>query len=208
MTTDLHRQRFAAVLDIVRVSGGGRVLDLGCGDGELTLALALEPAIETILGLDLDAAALEALCGKLESLPAAARTKVTLHHASYLVPDPGLQGFDMALMVETIEHIDPDRLSLVEHAVFATIAPPIVVVTMPNADFNALLGVPPHRLRHPDHRFEWGRDRFARWAEGVARRQGYGVARHDLGGDVPGHGGPSQMAVFQQASAAPSLGPA
>lgn len=198
MSTVLHRQRFAAVLDIVRASGARRVLDLGCGDGELTLALAEAPGIEAILGLDLDAAALEALRRKLADLPAAASARVTLRQASYLEPDQRLQGFDIALMVETIEHIDPDRLSLVERAVFAAIAPPVVVVTMPNADFNDLLGVPPHRLRHPDHRFEWGRERFARWAEGVARRRGYHVRLQDLGGSVPGHGGPSQMAVFRR----------
>jgi small RNA 2'-O-methyltransferase len=101
-------------------------------------------------------------------------------------------------MVETIEHIDPDRLSLVERAVFATLAPPLVVVTTPNADFNAA----PRRARAspppPDHRFEWGRERFRRWTDGVARRNGYAVDHHDLGGSHPTLGGPSQMAVFRR----------
>lgn len=198
MSTELHRQRFAAVREVVGQSGARRLLDLGCGDGELTLALAAETGIDAILGLDLDAAALDTLRRRLDDLPAATRAKVTLRHASYLTPDQTLRGFDAALMVETIEHIDPGRLSLVERAVFATIAAPLLVVTTPNADFNALLGVPPHRRRHPDHRFEWGRGRFARWAEGVATRQGYRVALQDLGGSVPGHGGPTQLAVFQR----------
>ena len=47
------------------------------------------------------------------------------------------------------------------------------IVTTPNGEFNALLGVPAHRFRHPDHRFEWGRAKFRTWAEGVAKQHGY-----------------------------------
>jgi SAM-dependent methyltransferase len=195
VSTDLHRLRFAAVLEVVRASGARSVLDLGCGDGELTLALAEEPAIERLLGVDLDPLALEALRAKLAD-ETVTTASVTFRNASYLEPDPTLRGFDAAVMVETIEHIDADRLSLVERAVFATIAAPLVVVTTPNADFNPLIGVPAHRFRHPDHRFEWGRERFARWVEGVGSRHGYAVRLGDLGGTVPGLGGPSQMAVF------------
>lgn len=196
MTTELHRRRFAAVLEAVRESGARSVLDLGCGDGELTLALAQARGIERLVGIDLDASALRLLEARLAEMPLTA--EVALRHASYLDPDPTLRGFAAVVMVETLEHIDPERLSSVERAVFATIAAPLVVVTTPNADFNPLLGVPAHRLRHPDHRFEWGRERFARWAEGVARRNGYAVRLEHLGGSVAGFGGPSQMAVFSR----------
>ena len=83
-------------------------------------------------------------------------------------------------------------------AVFRAMRPATVVITTPNADFNALLGVPGHRLRRPDHRFEWGRARFRCWAEGVARRNGYAVACRDLAGAHPLHGGASQMALFER----------
>lgn len=198
MTTELHRRRFAAVIEVVRASGASAVLDLGCGDGELTLALAGEPGIERLLGVDLDAVALEKLRVGLQEQPGIT-AEVDFRHASYLVPDPALRGFDAVVMVETIEHIEPARLSTLERAVFATIRAPLVVITTPNADFNPLFGVPAHRFRHPDHRFEWGRERFARWAEGVAGRHGSAVTLDDLGGTVPGHGGPSQMAVFRRA---------
>jgi hypothetical protein len=58
--------------------------------------------------------------------------------------------------------------------------------------------VPAHRRRRPDHRFEWGRARFARWAEGVAARHGYGVERRDVAATHPAYGGPSQLAVFRR----------
>ena len=198
VTTDLHEARFAAVLDVVLASGARTVLDLGCGDGALLLRLAELPGIERLVGIDQSPTALAALRRKLEAVPAPVAAKVSLREGSYARPDPRLRGFDAAIMVETIEHIDPERLSAVEHAVFAALAPALVVVTTPNADFNPLLGVPDHRMRHPDHRFEWGRARFGAWANGVARRHGYRAALHDLGGSHPVLGGPSQMAVLRR----------
>ena len=201
MTTALHEARFAAVRDVIQAAGATAVLDLGCGDGAFLLPLAREPWIERVVGVDVSASALAALERQLDGLPEAVRQKIELRAASYTEPDPRLEGFDAAVMVETIEHVDPDRLSLVERSVFATLAPPLVVVTTPNADFNGLLGVPHHRRRHPDHRFEWGRERFQRWADGIARRNHYAVDRHDLGGSHPAFGGPSQMAVFRRTEA-------
>ena len=198
MTTDLHEARFVAVLDIVLASGARTVLDLGCGDGALLLRLAETPGIERLVGIDQSPAALAALRQRLDAVPAPAAAKVALREGSYARSDPELRGFDAAIMVETIEHIDPERLSAVEHAIFATLAPALVVVTTPNADFNPLLGVPDQRMRHPDHRFEWGRARFGSWANGVARRHGYRATLHDLGGSHPVLGGPSQMAVFRR----------
>lgn len=197
MTTALHEARFATVLDIVRASGARTVLDLGCGDGALLLRLAEVLCIERLVGIDQAPDALAALRQKLDAMPPEVAAKVTLREGSYARPDRALRGFDAAIMVETIEHIDPGHLSAVEHAVFAVLAPRLVVVTTPNADFNPLLGVPEHRMRHPDHRFEWGRERFAGWAERVARRHGYRATLHALGGSHPTLGGPSQMAIFR-----------
>ena len=74
--------------------------------------------------------------------------------------------------------------------------PQHVIVTTPNADYNPVLGVPAHRFRHPDHHFEWSRDRFGQWADGVAARGGYTVTRRDVAGAHPALGGASQMALF------------
>jgi 3' terminal RNA ribose 2'-O-methyltransferase Hen1 len=198
LSTTLHRARFAAVLAVLHESAARTVLDLGCGDGELLLALAAEPAIDRVVGIDIDASALAELRRALARCPAAVSGKVELRQASYTAPDPRLAGFAAAVMVETLEHVAPGRLAAVEHAVFRGLAPGLVVVTTPNADFNPLLGVPAHRFRHPDHRFEWGRARFAAWVEGVASRHGYGATITDLGGRHPTLGGPSQMAVFRR----------
>ena len=198
MTTILHSERLDAVLAAVRESRARTVLDLGCGDGSLLRRLALEPRIERIVGLDLDFAALDRLRVELSDRPQAVRARVDLVHGSITEAGPKLAGFDAAVLVETIEHLAPDRLSIIEHAIFRRMRPASVFVSTPNADFNPLLGVPSHRFRHPDHRFEWGRERFRTWAGGVARRNGYAVGFRDLAGAHPACGGASQMASFAQ----------
>lgn len=60
-----------------------------------------------------------------------------------------------------------------------------VVIATPNAEFNPLLGVPPYRMRHPDHRFEWDRSRFRRWCERVTGVAGYTVRIVDIAGRHP-----------------------
>ncbi len=198
MTTWLHDERLDAVVAAVRESGAESVLDLGCGDGACLLRLAPEPAIRRIVGLDLSAEALRALRRRLQEMPAGQRDKVELRQRSFLAPGAGLEGFDMAILVESIEHVDPDRLTEAETAVFKRLSPAAAIITTPNAEFNPLLGVPGHRFRHPDHRFEWGRAKFRAWAEGVAARCGYTVSHRDLGGSHPQLGGASQMALFSR----------
>jgi len=198
MISALHAQRLDAVTAALAETGARTVLDLGCGDGALLLRLAAMPAIRRICGLDAAAARLGELRTALATEPAEARAKVELIEASLTDRAVMPVGFDAAVLIETLEHVAPERLSAVEHAVFRVATPATVIVTTPNAEFNELLGVPPHRLRHPEHRFEWGRARFGRWAEGVAARHGYGVARRDVGVAHPTLGSATQMAVFQR----------
>lgn len=198
MTTALHEQRLDAVVEVVRECRAETVLDLGCGDGPCLLRLAEEPGVRRIVGIDLSAGPLERLRRLLRHRPLPARRKVELRHQSFLEGADQHVGFDIALLVESIEHIDPDRLTLVERAVFKQYAPAFVAITTPNADFNPLLGVPGHRFRHPGHRFEWGRAKFKSWSDGIAGRHGYAVAYRDVAGDHPRLGGASQMAIFRR----------
>ena len=196
MITALHAQRLDAVEAVLRDGGARTVLDLGCGDGALVLRLAAAPELVRIVGVEPQAPRLAELRRQLEDAPSADAGKVELIEASLTDRAAIRTGFDAAVMVETLEHLPPERLGAVERAVFCDMAPGLVVVTTPNADFNELLGVPGHRRRHPDHRFEWGRARLARWAEGVAARHGYAARRLDIAATHPQLGGPTQMAVF------------
>lgn len=199
MTTYLHEERLRAVLAVIHARGARSVLDLGCGDGPLLARLAADPQIARVVGVEQAQTALERVPTQIAANPAA-RAKLTLVHGSLLDPMPALAGFDIALLIEVIEHIPPDRLSALERSVFAQLRPHCVIITTPNADLNELLGVPRHRLRHPDHRFEWGRAKFRAWAGGVAARHGHRVSFADIGGAHPNLGGASQMAVFSEAT--------
>jgi hypothetical protein len=76
------------------------------------------------------------------------------------------------------------------------VRPRTVVVTTPNAEYNALFGLAAGERRHPDHRFEWNRAEFRAWTERVAAAHGYAVRHEGLGDEHPEHGAPSQLAVF------------
>jgi 3' terminal RNA ribose 2'-O-methyltransferase Hen1 len=200
-TTELHEARLAAVQSAVRTSAARSLVDLGCGDGDLLIALVAEPQLERILAVDACGPCLERLrarLGEAAGSPTHRRPRVALRQGSLTDVDSAMTGFDCAILVETIEHLEPRRLTLCERAVFARMRPATVVITTPNADYNPLLEVPPDRFRHPDHRFEWGRERFRRWSFGVARRHGYRMRHSDVGGSDPVYGGASQMAVFRR----------
>lgn len=203
MTSWLHEERLEAVIAEVRDSGASRVLDLGCGDGDMFVRLAGEQGISELVGVDICRASLERLRERLAQSGCVV-PRIDVREGSMTDPTPAMAGFDCAMLIETIEHIDPDQLSKLERAVFYKMRPQTVVITTPNAEFNPLLGVPKHRMRHPDHRFEWDRAKFRQWSTRVAGVAGYGVRMRDIAGLHPDLGGASQMAVFTRSDPAGS----
>lgn len=193
MATPLHAARLEAVLHILLQSGAERVLDLGCGRGELLELLVAEPQFKKILGMDISA---EALSAARHLLAGQGEGRLNLIQGSYTVVDEQCLGFDAALLVETIEHLDPSLLSRLERVVFASYHPRLVIITTPNREYNRVHGLPEGARRHPGHYFEWSRAKFRAWSEGVACRNGYGVAFGDLGESDPLLGSSTQMAVF------------
>lgn len=202
----LHAQRLAAVLGVIKASGARSVLDLGCGSGKLLTELVRQPGLRRIVGLDVSHRALAAAGRRLhlDRMAPRQRERVDLLHGSLTYRDSRLRGFDAAAVVEVIEHLDPPRVGAFEHALFGHARPDTVVLTTPNAEYNVLLaGLEAGSFRHADHRFEWTRGQFAKWAEGVAARYGYqaelsGVGPEGTGPDGAGLGCPSQLAVFRR----------
>jgi 3' terminal RNA ribose 2'-O-methyltransferase Hen1 len=206
----LRDLRVAAVLRVLTAAGARRVLDLGCGDGRLLAALLGDPRFEEIAGVDASAAALDRAARRLrvDEMAPRQRERVRLLLGGLTYADRRLRGYDAAVLAEVVEHVDPGRLGALEEAVFGVAAPPTVVVTTPNAEYNPRYpGLAPGALRHPDHRFEWTRAQFRAWAEPVASRYGYSVRFEPVGDEDPGAGPPTQMAVLRRAGAAePALG--
>lgn len=181
-----------------------RVLDLGCGEARLLRTLLADPAFTEIVGLDVSARSLQIAADRLRlaQLPEKQRGRITLLHGSLTYRDKRLSGFDAAAVVEVIEHLEPERLRAFERALFESARPRAVVLTTPNADYNARFAdLPPGRFRHSDHRFEWTRAEFKAWADGVCARNGYAVTLAPIGEVDPQLGAPTQLAVFERLDA-------
>lgn len=199
--SELHEIRLDQVMHRLSASGARSVLDLGCGSGQLLHHLAAEKQFERIVGLEACPRALALARQLLAGHPRSPFPQLQLISGSYTDPQPTLTGFDAAAMVETIEHIKPGQLSAVECVVFGQMRPRVIYVTTPNCEYNSLYGLHPGELREPDHQFEWNRARFAQWAKGVARRNGYRVAFDGVGDEDPELGPPTQAAYFSRVDA-------
>jgi 3' terminal RNA ribose 2'-O-methyltransferase Hen1 len=201
--TPLAEQRRDAIIAALQASGAARVLDLGCGQGQLVQALLKDPKFTEIVGTDVSMRALSIASRrlKLDRMGERQASRVQLFQSSLAYTDKRLKGYDAAVLSEVIEHLDLPRLPALEYAVFGSARPRTVLVTTPNVEYNVRWeSLPAGHVRHGDHRFEWTREEFRAWADAVAERHGYGVEFVPVGPDDPEVGPPTQMAVFTMQS--------
>ncbi|MBE8473536.1 3' terminal RNA ribose 2'-O-methyltransferase Hen1 [Streptomyces justiciae] len=197
--TPLAVQRRDAIIAALQASGAARVLDLGCGQGQLVQALLKDVRFTEIVGVDVSMRALTIASRrlKLDRMGERQASRVKLVQGSLAYTDKRLKGYDAAVLSEVIEHLDLPRLPALEYAVFGAACPRTVLVTTPNVEYNVRWeSLPAGHVRHGDHRFEWTRDEFRAWAGAVAERHGYDVEFVPVGPDDPEVGPPTQMAVF------------
>lgn len=198
--TPLKVLRLDTVMGVVHEIGSRRVVDLGCGEGYYLRALVADPTITEVVGVDVSPRALSRAERRLnlDRLSDHQRAKVSLRQSSVTYRDDLLAGFDAILLVEVIEHLEPDRIESLEASVFGAARPAHVIVTTPNRGYNAIYGLADGQWRHPDHRFEWTRAEFGAWAEAVAARRGYRVELRTVGDVDPEVGSPTQLALFSR----------
>lgn len=195
----LNTRRLAAVVEALKRAGASSVIDLGCGEGNLLQLLLKEKRFTRLAGVDVSIPVLGRAARRLDldGTPEMRNSRLALFQGSLIYRDDRFAGYDAATVVEVIEHLDRNRLAVFEQVLFGTARPPVVILTTPNAEYNALYEtLAPRRLRHPDHRFEWTRQEFTEWADDVAKRHGYTVAYHDIGDMDEDLGAPTQMGVF------------
>ncbi|NEB78102.1 3' terminal RNA ribose 2'-O-methyltransferase Hen1 [Streptomyces sp. SID14478] len=192
-------RRREAILAALHGAGAARVLDLGCGQGQLVQELLKDVRFTEIVGVDVSVRALTIASRrlKLDRLGERQAARVRLFQGSLAYTDKRLKGYDAAVLSEVIEHLDLPRLPALEYAVFGSARPRTVLVTTPNVEYNVRWEtLPVGHARHGDHRFEWSRAEFRDWARRVAGRHGYEVRYVPVGPDDPEVGPPTQMAVF------------
>lgn len=113
--------------------------------------------------------------------------------------------------------MEEEDASLFGSIVLSCFRPRILIVSTPNYEYNVILqkssltsqeGDPddktesqPLKFRNHDHKFEWTREQFNRWASELAARHNYSVEFSGVGGSAgtePGFA--SQIAVFRSRS--------
>lgn len=174
------------------------VLDLGCGEGELLWRLLRHSLFRPIVGMDLSAQSLRRAAERLhlhERPEVAGRVKLLQGSLTY--PDSRLQGFDLAALVEVLEHLEPHRVPAVTEQIFGRVSPRAIIVTTPNAEYNQVFG-DDAGMRHHDHRFEWTRAEFAEWVSGVEKGFPYRAEVGGLGETHPDYGSMTQLAIFRR----------
>ncbi|GEA80229.1 3' terminal RNA ribose 2'-O-methyltransferase Hen1 [Cellulomonas uda] len=203
----LVRQRHEAVLAALRASDARTVVDLGCGEGAFVGRL-LDEGYARVVGTDVSVRALTTAARRLhlDTMPERVRARVDLVQSSVTYTDARIAGFDAAVLMEVVEHLDPPRLAAMERVVLGVARPRTLVVTTPNAEHNVRYpALAAGGVRHDDHRFEWTRAQFRTWAQRSAGAHGYTVSFAPVGPDDPDVGPPTQLAVFRR-QAQPTTG--
>ena len=200
MRESLQALRIETAARRVIEAGAKQIADLGCGEGKLARRLAEEDCVEGVTAVDVSSKALSRARRHAGQQGARSAGKIRFAHAPIGVRGGSWShGHDAAVLLETIEHIDPERIAEVEDAVFGGRGYRIVVISTPNREYNTLYeGLGAGKLRHRDHRFEWDRAEMEAWCTGVAKRHGYDIAIEGVGDEDPVHGPPTQLAVFER----------
>ncbi len=199
---NLNQQRMDWVVAELKQRGVKSVVDLGCGEGKLIGMLLKDIDFARITGCDVSVRALEIARERMnfDRLPEFQQSRVTFMQSALTYRDRRLAGYDAATVIEVIEHLEPERLEAFSRAVFAHAKPGLVIMTTPNAEYNALFeNLPAGKFRHPDHRFEWTRAEFAAWAHAAAERFGYAVTFAPIGAVDEALGAPTQAGIFVRA---------
>ena len=196
---NLNTQRLGSVIAALKSHNAKRVIDIGCGEGNLLNLLMKERQFTDIAGVDVSHIALERASEKLKLDRAgeSVRERIQLFQGSLTYKDSRLSGYDAACVIEVIEHLDISRLTAFERVLFEFAKPPVVILTTPNKEYNVNYGLLyEDELRHGDHRFEWTRTEFRDWANRTAENFGYSVQFSEIGDADENHGAPTQMGVF------------
>lgn len=196
----LHEIRLNLVIEKLVESGAETVADLGCGEGKLIRKLLKHKQFSKILGMDVSYNELLKTKERIyyDEMSAKKKERIELLQGSVTYRDRRIESFDAIALVEVIEHIDLNRLESFERVIFEFAKPKTVVLTTPNKEYNVIWGEKLEKtLRHDDHRFEWTRGEFQKWANEVGEKYNYKVEILPIGTEEVEVGTPSQMAIFK-----------
>lgn len=193
----LNALRYEAIIQtIIKLPKKESIVDLGAGEGKLSVQLGFVEGVREILSVEPS--------NKLR-LRAMERFELAIRHHGFLEPksiagslyyyDERLVNKDVMILCEVIEHIDVYRLDKIFNTILKDYRPNVLIVTTPNQEYNVIYEMTEEK-RHGDHRFEWTRFEFQqnckRWSDSFP----YEVTFKGIGEEHPTYGHPTQMAVF------------
>jgi 3' terminal RNA ribose 2'-O-methyltransferase Hen1 len=196
---NLNAQRMGSVIAALKDCGAKSVIDIGCGEGNLLNLLVKEKQFARIAGTDVSHLALKRAGEKLklDRYGDNMKERLALFQSSLTYKDSRFAGFDAACVIEVIEHLDLTRLEAFERVLFEYTKPSVIILTTPNREYNAKYeNLFENKLRHTDHRFEWTREEFHKWAARTAEKFSYTVKFSEIGEADEILGSSTQMGVF------------
>ncbi|XP_057988172.1 small RNA 2'-O-methyltransferase isoform X2 [Hevea brasiliensis] len=216
----LSKQRVEYAVQHIKQSCATTLVDFGCGSGSLLDSLLDYPtSLEKIVGVDISQKSLsraaKILHSKLSTKSDTSIKSAVLYDGSITDFDFRLCGFDIGTCLEVIEHMEEDQACMFGDIALNYFRPKILIVSTPNYEYNVILQrsslTNPEedpdektesqscRFRNHDHKFEWTREQFNKWATELANRHNYSVEFSGVGGSADAEPGfASQIAVFMR----------
>lgn len=159
------------------------VVDLGCNSGRLLELLLKEKQIRKILGVDNSHEFLKEAKERLSlhDMKPRERRKIELIHSNFLNDDERIQGYDLATLVNVVEHLDESKKKMFEYTVFEFIQAEAIIITAPLGKKNM------HKGQKLSRKTEFGR-----WSRDIARQYNYDVQHRIIKESL------SQISVFRK----------
>ncbi|WP_342431763.1 3' terminal RNA ribose 2'-O-methyltransferase Hen1 [Neobacillus sp. FSL H8-0543] len=195
----LNEQRYDAIVNYIKgLPNRETIVDLGAGEGKLSVQFGFIDGVKEILSIE---------PSSKSRVKAIKRFQEENDKERYIEPkslagslyyfDERLQNKDIIVLCEVIEHIDEHRLPNIFKTIVNDYRPRILIVTTPNQEYNVVYEMD-DEMRHDDHRFEWTRAEFREKCEQWTKDSSYQVSFQGIGEEIESYGQPTQMAIFRR----------